>query len=193
MEQSRIIVSDIFGRTEALEKLASDVPGCVEIFDPYNSEMMRFDTEDDAYSHFTSTVGLDAYTETLSEKIRALTGHVSLLGFSMGASAVWKLSNQPELGNISGAVLFYPSQIRHYTEMVPNFPVCLVLPEIETHFSVTELISKLIEKENVQVHRSSYRHGFMNADSKNYSAAAYNKYVQALYNVPFNKPIQLAI
>ncbi|MCP3940964.1 MAG: hypothetical protein GY710_05720 [Desulfobacteraceae bacterium] len=46
-----IIVSDIFGRTQALEKFASAFSENVEIFDPYNSEMMGFKNEADVYKH----------------------------------------------------------------------------------------------------------------------------------------------
>lgn len=184
-----IIISDIFGRTAALETFASEFSGKVEILDPYNSEIIEFACEDDAYSYFTTKVGLDAYAEKLSNKIKASTDHVTLLGFSVGASAIWKLSNEKNLSNVIGAVLFYSSQIRYYTDIEPLFPVCLVLPETEVHFSVPELIQSLKQKESVEIHHSSFLHGFMNYHSNNYNAAAYIKYTHALCNVPFNKPI----
>lgn len=172
----RIIVSDIFGRTKALEKFATELPGKVEIVDPYNSEIMEFDNENDAYSYFSSEVGLDVYTETLSGVVKASTNHVSLLGFSIGASAIWKLSTEEALHNISGAVLFYGSQIRHYTDIVPVFPVCLVFPEMEAHFSVSDLADTIKHKEGVKIHNSNFLHGFMNPQSINYNSAAYIKY-----------------
>jgi dienelactone hydrolase len=185
-----IIVSDIFGRTAALESFASEFPGQVEIIDPYNSEIMGFDCEDNAYSYFTTEVGLDVYADKLSNRIKALTDHVTLLGFSVGASAIWKLSHEKNLSNVVGAALFYSSQIRYYTDIEPLFPICLVFPKTEVYFSVSELIQSLKQKENVEIHHSSFLHGFMNYHSRNYNATAYNKYTQALCNVPFNKPIQ---
>ena len=176
----RIIVSDIFGKTEALEMLASEIPGDVEILDPYNGEVMGFDSEHDAYSYFTSKVGLEAYTAKLSDRIKASESNVSLIGFSVGASAIWRLSKEPALRKIPNAVLFYSSQIRHDTEIEPVFPICLIFPASESHFSVKTLIQTLQQKTRVEIHHSSYLHGFMNLHSKNYNAAAYKKYKQAL-------------
>ncbi|PTN35635.1 dienelactone hydrolase family protein [Desulfonatronum sp. SC1] len=187
----RFIVSDIFGRTKALEQLASELSGNIEIIDPYNSEIMEFENEDAAYSYFTKRVGLHEYTDKISDAVKASNCHVSLLGFSVGASAIWKLSGNPDMNNIIGAVLFYGSQIRHYTEKDPLFPINLVFPKTEKHFSVAALISKLIQKDNVQIHRSNYHHGFMNYHSRNYSESAYKKYMQTLCNVPFNKSIHM--
>ena len=188
-----IIVSDIFGRTAALESFAFEFSGQVEIFDPYNSDIMGFDCEDDAYSYFTTEVGLDVYADKLYNRIKASTDHVTLLGFSAGASAIWKLSHEQNLNNVIGAALFYGSQIRYYTDIEPLFPICLVFPQTELHFSVSEVIQSLKQKENVEIHHSSFLHGFMNYHSSNYNAAAYNKYTKALCSVPFNKPIQATV
>jgi len=175
-----IVVSDIFGRTEALEKFASELTGTVEIFDPYHSKMMPFDNEDDAYSHFTSEIGLEVYTQKLSAKVKSLTGQITLIGFSVGASAIWKISNNLELSHISRAVLFYGSQIRHHTEVDPLFPIHLIFPKMEQGFSVSALISSLEEKKNVQSSKTDYLHGFMNYHSQGFNQTAYTLYTQAL-------------
>ena len=66
----RIIVSDIFGRTSALEKIAEALPGDVDIFDPYDTKHMGFSNEAEAYACFSSEVGLDTYTDKLSKKLQ---------------------------------------------------------------------------------------------------------------------------
>ncbi|WP_444917798.1 hypothetical protein [Microbulbifer sp. JMSA003] len=184
-----ILVSDIFGRTKALERFAADLPGSVEIVGPYNSELMNFDCEVEAYSHFTSKVGLDKYAEKLSERISASFGHVSLVGFSISASAIWRLSDHQALSNVSGAILFYSSQVRHYVKIDPILPTRLIFPAMEPHFSVLEVMQTLKQKEQVEVHHSTYLHGFMNPQSRNYNAEAYAKYKQIVCNTPFNDPI----
>ncbi len=69
----RIFVSDIFGRTPALEELASGIPGDVELVDPYDGKRMDFRNEAEAYRFFCSEVGLDKYTEQLAGKIAVMT------------------------------------------------------------------------------------------------------------------------
>jgi dienelactone hydrolase len=182
-----IIVSDIFGRTKALEKLGSAISKNVEILDPYSSEMMEFSNEADAYKYFTSEVGLDKYAESLSKTIKSVSKQVTLIGFSVGASAVWKISMQRELANISSATCFYGSQIRNYRDINPLFPIQLIFPATETHFSVSELITDLSAIENVKIQQVAYFHGFMNTHSQNYDQSGYNHFTQAMCNAPFDK------
>lgn len=176
-----IIASDIFGRTEALEKLASELPGKIEIVDPYHSEI-TFEDEVKAYAFFTQEVGLDQYTQQLFDTVKVSNAPVSLLGFSMGASAMWRLSAEVEIDNVASAILFYGSQIRRYVDINPQFTTSLIFPAQEEHFSVTELIAQLENKNNVHIHQSEYFHGFMNDYSKNYNKQAYDQYKSMLVN-----------
>ena len=47
----RIIISDIFGKTPALQEISDSLPGTSEIFDPYDEKFMNFMNEEEAY-HF---------------------------------------------------------------------------------------------------------------------------------------------
>lgn len=176
----QILVSDIFGKTPGLEKLVSELSGKFEIIDPYDGANMAFQSEAEAYVYFSKNVGLDEYTRKLSAAIASLDCHSRLLGFSVGASAIWKLSSEPYAQNVLGAILFYSSQIRHDTHLNPVFPVKLVFPKTEEHFSVEEICLILSKNKNVHIHQSEYLHGFMNAHSKNFNMAAYNTYKQVL-------------
>lgn len=189
----RIIVSDIFGKTKALETISESLSGTVEIFDPYNSALMNFESESQAYSYFTNEVGLDKYTEILEAYVTKLNKPVSLLGFSVGASAIWKISEKREYRHISGALCFYGSQIRNYQDIIPHFPIQLVFPSFENHFSVSDLVLRLSQIDRVEIHQSGFLHGFMNSDSQNFNQKAYARYLQALCNVPFNKCIQTTV
>ncbi|ADZ90919.1 dienelactone hydrolase family protein [Marinomonas mediterranea] len=166
-----IFVSDIFGKTEALQALAARCAKHYDIIDPYRGHL-TFDDEEKAYNYFSTHVGLGLYTQRLQQHIEALTEPVILIGFSVGASAIWALSS--ELNNdlnsaqIVRAECFYGSQIRNATEIIPNFNIRLIFPREEAHFSVDELIDAVKDKPNVQIERSNYLHGFMNALSKNY-------------------------
>lgn len=180
----RIMVSDVFGKTPELEELAAVMPGEVELVDPYDGKRMGFNSEAEAYAFFCSEVGLDAYTNTLAEKVSTSDEQVSLLGFSVGASAIWTLSDQASVSRVSGAVGFYGSQIRHCSSIEPMFPVYLIFPREEQHFAVSELIDMIETKQNVAVFRTGFLHGFMNPHSPNYYHPAYRYYVKALRAIP---------
>jgi len=189
----RFIVSDIFGRTSALEEISQAIAGKLEIIDPYDAVPMNFRNEDQAYSFFKNEVGLDNYIEKLSNRIAAFPEKVSLLGFSIGASAIWKISSNYNLKNVSGAVCFYGSQISKYRNIIPQFPIQLIFPKYENHFSVSELSSELELIKKVKIHQSKFLHGFMNSRSINFNNQAYCQYLAALSNVSFNKCFQATI
>lgn len=180
----RIIVSDIFGRTSALEKIAEALPGNVDIFDPYESEHMGFSNEAEAYAYFSSQIGLDTYSEKLLEKVSAQTNPIALLGFSVGAAVIWRISEQKELENVSSAICFYGSQIRNHIDITPTFPVQLIFPSSESHFLVAELIQSLEGKENVEIHRADFLHGFMNSHSENFDQRGYDQFMKTLRKMP---------
>ena len=175
-----IIISDVFGITEALEQIASSLSGATDILDPYNSINMDFNNEGEAYSCFTSEVGLDKYADTLKECIQSFSERLNLIGFSVGASAIWKISTQTKLKSISSATCFYGSQIRHYRNLYPTFPIKLIVPATEEHFSVSELITDLSGRKNIQIQQVPFVHGFMNSHSRNYDQDGYNQFIHRL-------------
>ncbi len=188
-----IIVSDIFGKTKALETIADSLSREVKIFDPYSresSEALNFDTEKQAYEYFVTEVGLQKYSDNLENYISEFDEQVSLLGFSVGASTIWKISESIETSNISGATCFYGSQIRHYKEISPKFPIQLVLPSFEEHFSIPELKAELSLVKNVSIHQSAYLHGFMNQYSENFNQLGYDQYLQDLCNIQYDQEFQ---
>jgi hypothetical protein len=46
-----IIVSDIFGKTKALDEIAASFSNEVEVLDPYNAQIMNFSDEAEAYGY----------------------------------------------------------------------------------------------------------------------------------------------
>ncbi|MFO7753611.1 MAG: hypothetical protein R6V41_10880 [Desulfobacteraceae bacterium] len=176
----QIIVSDIFGKTPALEEIARALPGETEIFDPYNEVFMDFKDESRAYEYFTNEVGLEDYAGDLAGRIQSERKNVTLIGFSVGASAVWLVSPEKTACRIPSGICFYGSQIRKYTGITPGFPVKMVLPKFEKHFSVQKLAEKIGRKSNVTIYPSEYFHGFMNSYSENFNRKAYDFYMQWL-------------
>lgn len=175
-----IIVSDIFGKTAALDEIAASCSDEVEVLDPYNAEVMNFNDEAEAYRYFISEIGLEAYTARLLGTITAKTGPIMLIGFSVGAAAIWKISHLAAASNVAAAIGFYGSQIRHSPDITPIFPVKLIFPAAESHFSISELITTLSNKDNVQIQQVTSLHGFMNRHSQNFDAKDYEQFMKEL-------------
>jgi dienelactone hydrolase len=174
-----ILVSDVFGITPALLKLKDEL-GANAIVDPYNAKCMGFDNENEAYACFVTNVGLDNYVAILIKALEAFDADVTLIGFSIGASALWRLSLNHNNGYIKQAICFYGSQIRNLTQIEPCFNVTLIFPKSELHFNVTNLIEKLTIKPKVEVTQVEYLHGFMNYYSTNFNQIGYDKHVSLL-------------
>lgn len=175
-----IIVSDIFGKTPALENLCKELGSNVDIIDPYAGKYMGFKTEQIAYDFFMSNVGLNSYSQVLQSKLENELTPPILIGFSIGASVIWQISESFSKEKIKHVVCFYGSQIRNFMEVNPNVIVDILLPKYEPGFNVEELARLLSVKENIILHKTPYLHGFMNKLSKNYSKVGYCKYVNWL-------------
>ncbi|NVK55328.1 MAG: hypothetical protein HWE26_06920 [Alteromonadaceae bacterium] len=181
-----LIVSDIFGRTHALETLASMLTMPTDFYDPYSAEQLEFADEQAAYSYFQQHVTLKNYSANLLEQIKSSRSPLNLIGFSVGASAIWQISDTNNLINVNRACCYYSSQIRHYLHVEPHFPVTLVFPASENHFSLTPIMDSLANKQTVSVRQVPYLHGFMNPHSVNYNQQGYNDEMLALDNVLLN-------
>jgi dienelactone hydrolase len=176
------LVSDVFGITPGLLRLKDEL-GAETIVDPYNGQEMAFNNEADAYSYFVSTVGLERYVSILFKTLENLKSPTSLIGFSVGASAVWSLSPSNEHNIVKQAYCFYGSQIRNLIKIQPCYQTTLVFPQSESHFDVTELIHKLTNKQNVSISQVEYLHGFMNYDSNNFNEKGYKEYIALLQSL----------
>lgn len=167
-----ILVTDIFGKTPALIKLGEELDVNI-IVDPYDGINMGFKDEAEAYSYFIEHVGFDKYFYELQNVVTTNTMDSTLIGFSIGASAIWKLSDNSSLKNVSCGICYYGSQIRNYKKVSPSFKVDLIFPKKEHHFDVQELKAELSKKRNVRIIQTGYLHGFMNLYSTNYDQSAY--------------------
>ena len=84
----RMIVSDIFGRTPALDKLCHAIAPDIEIIDPYYGQLMDFQDEHMAYQYFMNHVGLKHYCQGIKSILSKELSPVILIGFSVGGSAI---------------------------------------------------------------------------------------------------------
>ena len=178
-----IVLSDIFGRTTALERLVEEIYQDALILDPYDSEYIGFENEEAAYAYFSENVGLGSYTDKLKRVLLEQQDEVLLIGFSVGASAIWNVSGDEPITVVKKAICYYGSQIRNNVTCRPRFPVEMVFPAMERHFLVDELIHQLSGKQNVSIRQAPYLHGFMNELSLNYDSKGYGEEVVYLHGI----------
>jgi len=169
---NKIVVTDIFGKTPALIKLSEALNAKV-IVDPYSGVDMAFKDEAEAYSYFVENIGFEKYLSILLKATESVTSASVLIGFSIGASVIWKLSEYPSLKHINRGICYYGSQIRNFKQVCPLFKVELIFPKKEPHFNVQELEVELSKKQNVKTIIVDHFHGFMNLYSSNYNQPAY--------------------
>lgn len=174
-----MLVSDVFGVTPALLKISEKLGGC-SIVDPYQGQMMAFENEAQAYACFIESVGLDNYLANLLKTVVEIEPQATLIGFSVGAAVIWRLSEMKYNNRIKQAYCFYGSQIRNFTAIEPCFKINVILPKSEDHFDVVALQDNLSRKANVKTTRVEYLHGFMNYHSINYNEVAYMQQLDSL-------------
>ncbi len=164
---------------ELVDGIASNT-GNIEIVDPYGGRRLGFSGEAAAYAYFQKNVGLPAYQERVLEAVANVTSSVLLVGFSVGASAIWSISEHSLLQSNVCAIGFYGSQIRHQVDIDPKIPMDLYFPRHESHFNVADLITQLALKNLVTSSMVPYLHGFMNRKSRNFDAAGFNFFCELI-------------
>lgn len=179
-----IAVTDIFGKTVALENLLKELSGyyeSIEIVDPYENKTHHFKNENDAYRYFQKEVGLEKYIELLYTKLQHRESSSQILiGFSVGASAVWVVSNRLESFSNTKGFCFYSSQVKNYLEVSPKIEIDFYFSKSEPAYDVSEMHARLSRKSNVTCYKTSYLHGFMNRYSQNFNETGYYNYLKKL-------------
>jgi len=180
-----VIVSDIFGRQQALDNFCSSLaaPTTFTVIDPFQGQYLNFADEEHAYQTFIEHCGHDNYTEIIAKTLTKLSKNCFIIGFSAGAAATWRaLANLPEHKQqlCKHFIGFYPSQIRHHLHLSSQVKTHLYFPKDEAHFSVTQVIAALATTPNVSTVQTNYLHGFMNPHSINFSQQAYLTYINKL-------------
>ena len=175
---SLVLITDIFGITAGLLQISEQLKA--PIIDPYGGALMHFVDETTAYAYFSKNIGLDGFLAIVSAKLEQLDSVTVAIGFSIGASVLWRYAADDNRGKLQRGYCFYGSQIRHYLHLLPNYPLQLILPKYEQHFSVAQLAADLADCENLTIVKTEYLHGFMNQCSVNYDRQACQKQLQQL-------------
>lgn len=181
-----LVVTDIFGRTKCLDELVeylSDRQIQPDILDPYDGHYRAFENEEEAYERFRSDVGLDRYIHQLQEKVARIGSKNSLiLGFSVGASALWAAAQFMKSDDRIRGLCFYSSQIRRYLDVVPKIDIELYFANNEPAYDVYEISGAVSRSGRVRCVMTGYGHGFMNEKSRNFNAEGFDTYRKIIKN-----------
>ena len=173
-----ILASDIYGITPAVLSLAGNLDRQAVVLSPWDGVGCPFATEQEAYAAFMAGEGITGY----AARIVAAAGQAPafLVGFSVGATAIWLHTTGAGCHPASRAVLFYGSRIRNHLEVRPRCRVRAIFAAYEAAFDPKDIVAPLVSK-HVAVHiEPGAAHGFMNPLSPGYDAALESKYRRCL-------------
>lgn len=167
-----LIATDIFGVTEEVLTFCNSLEHDYVCIGPYGDALNNFADESSAYTYFTAKTSVEDYRDKIESKV-ASGSYTHLIGFSVGASAIWLFVGETALSHAVSFTGFYGGQIRHKTELNPTISTHLIFPTFEPHFNVAQLTDKLKLKSNVEITETLFQHGFMNERSVNFDPKGY--------------------
>ncbi len=180
LDSAVVVLHEIYGINEHISNLCSHISNCN--FDVYCPDLLNgigsFDYSEEAiaYTNFYRNVGFDravGQVKVLLKQCRSKYKHVSVVGYSVGATIAWLCSK--EINSCGGVVGFYGSRIRDYLEVRPKCPVLLFFPTEEISFNVGSLVEKLSSREEIQVKVLQGKHGFADPFSRYYVEESHKK------------------
>ncbi|MGE4293139.1 MAG: dienelactone hydrolase family protein [Desulfovibrio sp.] len=170
-----MIATEIYGQNEYTAELARRLARHgveVAVVDPYDGARLGPLSEQAAHERFLAECGPERYARLLAERAASLPKPLLAVGFSAGAVAVWALACADGV-DLSRAICFYGSGIRHLADQKPCCPVDMILPLREPHFDVAALARMLAAHPDVTCHLCPWLHGFMNPLSREYAPEGY--------------------
>ena len=162
-----IVATDIHGTHERLRTQLA-VLGESIVVSPWSGDGKPFATEHESVLHFHQQDGLDFYERKIAEVARGKPS--VLIGFSVGATSLWRYVASLQCNPASLAFLYYGSRIRDYESLVPRCPTTAIFAENEPSFNPTNLAKALGRSGAQCIVLSGTHHGFMSPTSNHYRA-----------------------
>ena len=179
-----LLATDIFGVCAGLSRLLQDLAAAdctVQLIDPYQGQTQHFADEARAYAAYSSQCGHDVYAATVQQALQNAARPFDLaIGFSAGATALWRALAHTDADLVKQAVLFYPGQIHQHLALTPTVPVQVVFGHSEPHFAVADICTQLQQQPGVTAVSTGYAHGFMNLASQAFDEAGYQQQLSKL-------------
>lgn len=173
-----LLLTDIFGQCEGVERLLADLrraSAILHIIDPYQGKAQQFADEEQAYAAYSAGCGHNTYAALAAQALQNNVQPIDLaIGFSAGASALWRALPATDSSRLKQAVLFYPGQIHQHLTLKPQVPTRVIFGHSEPHFAVDDICRQL-QQQGVTAISTPYAHGFINPASKAFDEAGYQQ------------------
>ncbi|WP_434526295.1 hypothetical protein [Photorhabdus asymbiotica] len=164
-----IFLTDIHGISEHVKIIAQHLGSDVSFISPYEKEN-EVPNQDMAYEYFHSVSSIDEYTGKVRDALTYIDFPVILVGFSIGATAAWRLSEDPHLP-VQNTICIFGSRIRDYLNVKPIKPASLFFSNDEKYF-----IDKLEPSDKITIELVDYAHSEISKSSGcNIAAELINK------------------
>lgn len=179
-----LVLSDIFGACSGLERLLADLRqsgATLHLVDPYEGKAQQFAGEAQAYDAYIAQCGHDNYAVIAAQALqRSAQPYDIALGFSAGATALWRALATCDSAQVKQAILFYPGQIHRHLALKPQVPTQVIFGHSEPHFDVASVCAQLQTKPGVSAQPTRFTHGFMNPSSSAFDEQGYKQYVRLI-------------
>lgn len=181
--QQWLLVTDIFGHCCGSKRLQQDLAQAnisVQTVDPYQGKPQQFADEQQAYAAYSAQCGHDVYAAAVAEILSNSPQPFDLaIGFSAGATALWRALATSNSAAVKQAVLFYPGQIHQHLALTPAVPVQVIFGHSEPHFAVNDMCRQLHHK-GISAISTPYTHGFLNPASSAFNKQGYQQYMRLI-------------
>ncbi|MBV2129641.1 dienelactone hydrolase family protein [Arsukibacterium indicum] len=187
MTKHVLVLSDIFGLCAGLEPLLADLSqagAAVQLVDPYQGQRQQFTDEASAYAEYIAQCGHDTYAAIAAQALQGSGLRFDIaIGFSAGATALWRALAATDSSKLKQAILFYPGQIHQHQALTPAVPVQVIFGHSEPHFAVADICALLQGKPNVSAQNTHFKHGFMNPESSAFNEHGYQQNVRLIMRI----------
>ena len=178
--QQWLVITDIFGCCHGSTRLLQDLARAsiaVHLVDPYRGKTQQFADEAQAYAAYTAHCDHDSYAAIAGHALQHSSQPFDLaIGFSAGATALWRALAETDSRRLKQAVLFYPGQIHQHLALTPAVPVQVIFGHSEPHFAVADICQQL-QQQGVAAISTPYAHGFLNPASKAFDETGYQQQI----------------
>lgn len=166
-----VLLHEIYGINQFMRDLCEEYHawGC-DIYCPNllkTDLVYAYEQEQDAYANFIKNIGFDIVAEVneLVERLSKEYAQVFLIGFSVGATLVWRAASDAKC---SGAVCFYGSRIRDYCDLKPGCPTLLIMADQDKSYPVLQIDKDLKAIPNSILKVLNGQHGFCDPYARAY-------------------------
>ncbi len=183
MKHSVLLLTDIFGVCFSLNRLLADLRQSgvtLHLVDPYQGKSQQFADEEQAYAAYSAECGHNTYAAIAAQALQSHSQPIELaIGFSAGATALWRALAATDSSRLKQAILFYPGQIHQHLTLKPQVPTQVLFGHSEPHFAVDDICRQL-QQQGVTAISTPYAHGFINPASKAFNEAGYQQQLNML-------------